>query len=108
MTVVGAIALPSLPPERLPAVARAADAAGLEELWLWEDCFFVGGIAAAGALLACTERLKVAVGGLPVPLRAGPPPAMELAAPQRLAPGRPRPPPRAGGPEGVGGGGGGG
>src|SRR3954470_6099213 len=88
MTVVGAIALPSLPPERLPAVARAADAAGLEELWLWEDCFFVGGIAAAGALLACTERLKVAVGVLPVPLRAVPLLAMELASLERLAPGR--------------------
>jgi alkanesulfonate monooxygenase SsuD/methylene tetrahydromethanopterin reductase-like flavin-dependent oxidoreductase (luciferase family) len=88
MTVVGAIALPSLPPERLPAVARAADASGLAELWLWEDSFFAGGIAATGALLAGTERLRVAVGVLPVPLRAVPLLAMELAALERLAPGR--------------------
>ena len=95
MTVVGAIALPSLPPERLPAVARAADAAGLEELWLWEDCFFVGGIAAAGALLASTERLRSRVGVLPVPLRAVPLLAMELAALERLAPRPARARPRA-------------
>src|SRR3954452_25202031 len=88
MTVVGAIALPSLPPERLPAVARAADASGLAELWLWEDSFFAGGIAATGALLAGTERLKVAVSPPPVPLRAVPLLAMELAALERLAPGR--------------------
>jgi alkanesulfonate monooxygenase SsuD/methylene tetrahydromethanopterin reductase-like flavin-dependent oxidoreductase (luciferase family) len=39
MTVLGTVFLPQLPPERLQRVARAADEAGLEELWLWEDCF---------------------------------------------------------------------
>jgi len=28
-------------------IARAADEAGLEELWLWEDCFLSGGVSAA-------------------------------------------------------------
>jgi alkanesulfonate monooxygenase SsuD/methylene tetrahydromethanopterin reductase-like flavin-dependent oxidoreductase (luciferase family) len=88
MTILGAVALPSLPPERLPEVAAAADAAGLEELWLWEDCFWAGGIAAAGVALATTERLRVGIGVLPVPLRAVSLVAMELAALERIAPGR--------------------
>jgi alkanesulfonate monooxygenase SsuD/methylene tetrahydromethanopterin reductase-like flavin-dependent oxidoreductase (luciferase family) len=88
MTVIGAVALPSLPPERLSAVASAADDAGLEELWLWEDCFWAGGIAAAGVALATTRRLRVGIGVLPVPLRAAPLLAMELAALERAAPGR--------------------
>jgi alkanesulfonate monooxygenase SsuD/methylene tetrahydromethanopterin reductase-like flavin-dependent oxidoreductase (luciferase family) len=88
MTVLGAVALPSLPPERLSAVAKAADDAGLEELWLWEDCFWAGGIAASGVALATTRRLRVGVGVLPVPLRTAPLLAMELAALERVAPGR--------------------
>jgi alkanesulfonate monooxygenase SsuD/methylene tetrahydromethanopterin reductase-like flavin-dependent oxidoreductase (luciferase family) len=88
MTILGAVALPSLPPERLPAMAAAADAAGLEELWLWEDCFWAGGIAAAGVALATTERLRVGIGILPVPLRAVSLVAMELATLERVAPGR--------------------
>src|SRR5665647_3196553 len=39
MTTLGAVFLPQLPPERLRDVARSADEAGLQELWLWEDCF---------------------------------------------------------------------
>ena len=46
-------------------MARAAEDAGLEELWLWEDCFLEGGISAASATLAWTERLRVGVGLLP-------------------------------------------
>src|SRR6266545_3025465 len=48
-------------------VARLADESGLEELWLWEDCFRESGVAAAAAALAWTERLRVGVGLLPVP-----------------------------------------
>lgn len=85
---IGVVALPTLPPERLPALAAAADEAGLAELWLWEDCFFAGGIAAAATALAVTRRLRVGVGVLPVPLRAPSLAAMEVAALERLAPGR--------------------
>ena len=49
MTILGAIFLPQNPPERLREVARVADEAGLEELWLWEDSFFNSGVAAAAA-----------------------------------------------------------
>jgi alkanesulfonate monooxygenase SsuD/methylene tetrahydromethanopterin reductase-like flavin-dependent oxidoreductase (luciferase family) len=88
MTTVGAVFLPQFPPERLRAVARAAEEAGLEQLWLWEDCFLESGIASAAAALAWTERLRVGVGLLPVPLRNVALTAMELATLHRLFPGR--------------------
>ena len=89
MTTVGAVYLPQFPPERLRSVARAADGAGLDQLWLWEDCFWESGLATAAAALAWTERLQVGVGLLPVPLRNAAITAMELATLHKLFPGRP-------------------
>jgi len=88
MTGLGAVFRPQLPPERLRAVARLADESGLDELWLWEDCFREGGISTAAAALAWTERVKVGVGLLPVPLRNAAITAMETAALHRMFPGR--------------------
>jgi alkanesulfonate monooxygenase SsuD/methylene tetrahydromethanopterin reductase-like flavin-dependent oxidoreductase (luciferase family) len=84
MTILGAIFLPSNPPERLRTIARAADQAGLEELWLWEDCFLNSGIAAASAALAWTENLRVGIGILPIPFRNVALTAMEIATMRRL------------------------
>ncbi|GAB3683369.1 LLM class flavin-dependent oxidoreductase [Angustibacter aerolatus] len=89
MTTVGAVFTPDLPPERLRPVALAAERAGLAELWLWEDCFRESGVASAAAVLGWTERLRVGVGVLPVPLRNVALTAMELATLHRLFPGRP-------------------
>ena len=69
MTTLGVIFPPDQPPERLRAVVEAAEESGLEELWLWEDCFQVSGIASMSAALAWSERLRVGVGLLPVPMR---------------------------------------
>jgi alkanesulfonate monooxygenase SsuD/methylene tetrahydromethanopterin reductase-like flavin-dependent oxidoreductase (luciferase family) len=88
--VLGAIALPQLPPERLRAVIWSAEDAGLDELWLWEDCFWASGIATAATALAATMRLRVGVGLLPAPLRNVAITAMELATLERLFPGRAR------------------
>ena len=88
MTGLGAVFLPQLPPERLRGVASAAEDAGLEELWLWEDCFQEGGIASAAAALAWTGRLRIGVGLLPVPLRNVALTAMEIATLYRMFPGR--------------------
>jgi alkanesulfonate monooxygenase SsuD/methylene tetrahydromethanopterin reductase-like flavin-dependent oxidoreductase (luciferase family) len=84
MTTLGAIFLPQNPPERLRDVARAADEAGLEELWLWEDSFLNSGVAAASAALAWTANLRVGIGLLPVPFRNVALTAMEIATMCRL------------------------
>ncbi|MFI2375344.1 LLM class flavin-dependent oxidoreductase [Streptomyces sp. NPDC018964] len=88
MTTLGAVFRPQLAPERLRAVAELADDVGLEELWLWEDCFREGGISTAAAALAWTERVRIGVGLLPVPLRNVAMTAMEAAGLHRMFPGR--------------------
>ncbi|KKD03926.1 LLM class flavin-dependent oxidoreductase [Streptomyces sp. WM6386] len=88
MTQLGAVFRPQLPPERLHDIARLADASGLEQLWLWEDCFREGGISTAAAALAWSERVRVGVGLLPVPLRNVAITAMEVASLHRMFPGR--------------------
>ncbi|WP_068024528.1 LLM class flavin-dependent oxidoreductase [Nocardia mexicana] len=88
MTILGAVSLPQVPPERLREVAHVAEQSGLEELWLWEDCFLGGGIATTATALASTERLRVGIGVLPVPLRTVAATAMEIATLERLFPGR--------------------
>ncbi|GCB46329.1 LLM class flavin-dependent oxidoreductase [Streptomyces sp. NL15-2K] len=88
MTGLGAVFRPQLPPERLRALAQLADETGLEELWLWEDCFREGGISTAAAALAWTERVRIGVGLLPVPLRNVAITAMEAATLHRMFPGR--------------------
>ncbi len=45
---------PSFLPSGCGPSTRAADAAGLEELQLWEDCFLEGGVSTAAAALAWT------------------------------------------------------
>jgi len=88
MVALGVVVRPQLPPERLLPVARAAEQAGLDEVWLWEDCFAEGGLTTAAAMLASTDRLRVGVGILPTPLRNVALAAMEVATVERLFPGR--------------------
>lgn len=88
MTVLGVTCVPQVPPERLREAARMAEDGGLDELWLWEDCFWGGAISAAAAVLAWTSRVRVGIGVLPVPLRNVALTAMETAMLHRLFPGR--------------------
>ncbi len=85
---VGAVFRPQIAPERLASAAAAAAAAGLDELWLWEDCFLAGGISAAAIALANSHRLRVGIGVLPVPMRNVAATAMEIATLDRAYPGR--------------------
>ena len=79
MTRLGINFVPTLPPSRLRPLARAADAAGLDELWVWEDCFKESAIASAAAALAWTERITVVISLMPAPLRNAAVCAMEVA-----------------------------
>lgn len=85
---IGTVFLPTWAPEHLKRVALAAEASGLDELWFWEDCFAESGPAPAAAALAWTERIRVGVGLMPVPLRSVALTAMEIATIERLFPGR--------------------
>jgi alkanesulfonate monooxygenase SsuD/methylene tetrahydromethanopterin reductase-like flavin-dependent oxidoreductase (luciferase family) len=87
---LGCVFLPQFAPERIAVTARAADDAGLDELWLWEDCFLAGGMTGVAIALANSERLTVGVGVLPVPLRNVALTAMEIATLHRAFPGRVR------------------
>jgi alkanesulfonate monooxygenase SsuD/methylene tetrahydromethanopterin reductase-like flavin-dependent oxidoreductase (luciferase family) len=85
---LGVVFRPQSPPEQLRDAVQAADAAGVDELWLWEDCFLEGGLTTATAALAWSDRVSVGVGLLPVPLRNPALAAMEVATLARLFPGR--------------------
>jgi 5,10-methylenetetrahydromethanopterin reductase len=85
---IGVMFRRDMPPETLPDYARAAEAGGLDELWIVEDCFFNGGISAAGVALAVTERISVGIGILPAVVRNAAYAAMDLATLARIFPGR--------------------
>jgi 5,10-methylenetetrahydromethanopterin reductase len=76
------------PPSRLVELARQAEAAGLDEVWLVEDCFWAAGIATVATALAATSTIKVGIGVLPAVARNPAIAAMELAALAELHPGR--------------------
>jgi alkanesulfonate monooxygenase SsuD/methylene tetrahydromethanopterin reductase-like flavin-dependent oxidoreductase (luciferase family) len=83
---------PKFPPDTLADYARRAEAAGFDELWLWDDCFLPGAFTSAAIALSSTQQIKVGIGLLPAtaynPLFA----AMEIttlacAFPGRIMPG---------------------
>ena len=84
----GVIFHPAFPPETLPDYARRAEAAGFDELWLWDDCFMPGALTSAAIALASTTRIRVCIGLMPAtaynPLFV----AMELTTLARVFPGR--------------------
>ena len=65
-----------------------AEAGGLDDLWVIEDCFYTAGISLAAAALTATEHLTVGIGILPAVARNPAITAMELATLAGLAPGR--------------------
>src|SRR5687767_2466925 len=85
---MGIVFRPQSSPEELRSMVAEAEAAGIAELWLWEDCFREGGFTAAAAALAWSSRLRVGLGLVPVPLRNPALAAMEIATLARLWPDR--------------------
>lgn len=85
---VGVVVRPQQPPEALREHATTAEEAGVHELWLWEDCFWAGGLTSSALALAWTSRVSVGLGLMPVPLRNAALTAMEVAALARAFPGR--------------------
>jgi len=85
---VGAMFRPASPPEELRRYAREIEAFGYHELWVVEDCFLNGGIAATAVALAETDHLMVGLGIMPAVMRNAATTAMELATLARLYPGR--------------------
>jgi alkanesulfonate monooxygenase SsuD/methylene tetrahydromethanopterin reductase-like flavin-dependent oxidoreductase (luciferase family) len=75
-------------PELLRAAAQTAEDLGFSEIWLPEDYFFTGGMVAAAAILAETERVRVGLGIVSAMVRHPALLAMELATLSRLYPGR--------------------
>jgi 5,10-methylenetetrahydromethanopterin reductase len=88
VTKLGVCFVPTQPPERLSSIARSAEAAGLDEFWVWEDCYKESAIASAAAALAWTSRITVGIGIMPTPLRNAALAAMELATLARMFPRR--------------------
>jgi 5,10-methylenetetrahydromethanopterin reductase len=88
MTKLGVIFHPTFPIETLADYARRAEAAGFDELWLWDDCFTPGALTAAAIALAATRVLNIGIGLMPAtaynPLFA----AMEITTLARTFPGR--------------------
>ena len=88
---VGFVFGSSMAPEHLVPLAVSADDVGIDEIWFSEDCFFTGGISAAAAALASTQRVKVGLGVVSAMLRQPALLAMEVATMARAFPGRLRP-----------------
>lgn len=76
------------PPEELIEFAREMDAAGLDEFWVVEDLGWSGAVSTAATALASTDRITVGIGIVPAAFRNPALLAMELAALERLHPGR--------------------
>lgn len=68
--------------------AQRAEELGFTELWVVEDCFFRGGIAQAGVVLASTRSIRVGIGILPAALRNAATAALEVGTLAELYPGR--------------------
>ena len=78
----------SLPAPFIVEVAETLEEAGVDQLWVIEDCFYTAGVSLAATALARTESLTVGIGILPAVARNPAITAMELATLAQLAPGR--------------------
>jgi 5,10-methylenetetrahydromethanopterin reductase len=85
---VGVMLPREVPPADVARVAQSCEAAGFDEVWVVEDCFFTGGLTTATIALAATSRVVVGIGILPAAVRNAAFTAMELATLAGAFPGR--------------------
>lgn len=85
MTALGLMFQREYPPEELIEFTKEIEKSGLDELWVVEDCFYVGGIAQAATALAHSEKLKVGLGIIPAVSRNPAFTALEIASLARIA-----------------------
>jgi alkanesulfonate monooxygenase SsuD/methylene tetrahydromethanopterin reductase-like flavin-dependent oxidoreductase (luciferase family) len=79
---------PKYPPETLVDYAHRAEAAGFDEVWLWEDCFLADALTSAATILAGTQHIRVGIGILPAVVSNPLFTAMEFTTLAYLYPGR--------------------
>lgn len=85
---LGAMLRREVLPEHTAAYARGVERLGFDALWVVEDCFYAGGVAAGAVALASTERIPVGLGVLPAVMRTAAGAALDIAALARMFPGR--------------------
>jgi alkanesulfonate monooxygenase SsuD/methylene tetrahydromethanopterin reductase-like flavin-dependent oxidoreductase (luciferase family) len=79
---------PSLPPEKLPGLARAIEELRFRDVWAAEDYFELAGFASAGTILGSTSKLRCGLGIVSSVTRHPAVTAMEIATLGRAFPGR--------------------
>ena len=80
--------LDARPAEDAVRLARSAEEAGFDELWVCEDLALSGGIAQVASALAVTTKIQVGLGIAPAAVRNPMYLAMEFASVARLSAGR--------------------
>jgi len=85
---IGLLLGSTTPPEDVARLAREVEQSGFGQLWIPEDYFFLGGIAAASIALASTERIPVGLSVVSSMVRHPALLAQETATLSRAFPGR--------------------
>jgi len=85
---VGLVLGSILAPEQLREAATAGERLGFGQLWMAEDCFTVGGISGAAAVLSSTSSIPVGLGIVNAMIRHPALLAMEVATLARMYPDR--------------------
>ena len=75
-------------PRDLVEIATLTERHGLDELWVFEDCFTASAMPVVTAALAATSRIRVGIALAPVPLHSVALLAMDIATLERMYPGR--------------------
>lgn len=85
---IGVLLGSTLPPAGLQQLGHLVEDAGFSEIWVAEDYFYTGGIAASAVLLGATHEIPVGFGVVSTQVRHPVVLAMEIATLAQLFPGR--------------------